>query len=84
MKIIIVGTSYPFRGGLAAFNERLAGNPIRRIGHRRWLRNLAVALGNAPRSPRIVEALEARRSEADAILLEHLDWALARQRQIPG
>ena len=36
------------------FNERLAGSPLRRIGHERWLRNLAVGLGNAPTTPAVV------------------------------
>ena len=45
----------------ATFNEKLAGSPIRRIGHERWLRNIAVALGNAPPSAEITAALAARR-----------------------
>ena len=42
------------------FNERLAGNPIRRIGHERWLRNIAVALGNGPASPEATASLSDR------------------------
>ena len=60
------------------FLERLAGSAIRRIGHERWLRNIAVALGNAPRSTAVVAALEARRAKATPLLQEHIDWALSR------
>jgi epoxyqueuosine reductase len=62
------------------FESRLAGSPIRRIGYERWLRNLAVGLGNAPRDPAIVAALEARAGNASPLVREHVAWALARQR----
>jgi epoxyqueuosine reductase len=62
------------------FLERTAGSAIRRIGYQRWLRNLAVALGNAPRAPEVIAALDARRAGADPMLREHIDWALARLR----
>lgn len=58
------------------FNERLAGSPIRRIGHERWLRNIAVALGNAPRSAAIHAALLSRRDHPSALVREHVGWAL--------
>ncbi len=61
------------------FLARLEGSAIRRIGHERWLRNLAVALGNAPPSPSVVAALEARREHPSALVREHLQWALSRQ-----
>jgi len=60
------------------FNDRLAGNPIRRIGHERWLRNIAVALGNGPASPAAIAALQERSTHASALVREHVDWALAR------
>ncbi len=62
------------------FNDRLAGSPIRRIGHERWLRNIAVALGNAPPSPEKLAALQARHDHPSALVREHVAWALARQR----
>jgi epoxyqueuosine reductase len=62
------------------FNERLAGSPIRRIGHERWLRNIAVALGNAAPSPAVRAALAARADHPSALVREHVTWALARQR----
>ncbi|MRR49493.1 MAG: tRNA epoxyqueuosine(34) reductase QueG [Rhodocyclaceae bacterium] len=64
----------------ATFNERLAGSPIRRIGHGRWLRNLAVGLGNAPTTPEVIAALEARRDDGSALVREHVAWALTRHR----
>ena len=61
------------------FDDRLAGSPIRRIGHERWLRNIAVALGNAPRgNPQIVAALRTRADDESPLLREHVAWALAR------
>ena len=63
----------------ADFNERLAGSPIRRIGHERWLRNIAVALGNAPPSSEIEAALGTRKQHPSELVREHVAWALARQ-----
>jgi epoxyqueuosine reductase len=60
------------------FLERTEGNPIRRTGYERWLRNLAVALGNAPTSGRVVGALRARREHPSELVREHVEWALAR------
>ncbi|MDP2112208.1 MAG: tRNA epoxyqueuosine(34) reductase QueG [Thiobacillus sp.] len=64
------------------FNERLAGSPIRRIGHERWLRNIAVALGNAPPSPEIQAALGACLDHPSELVREHVAWALARQQKV--
>ncbi len=64
----------------ATFLERTEGNPIRRTGYECWLRNLAVALGNAPTSGRVIAALEARRDHASELVREHVAWALARHR----
>jgi len=58
------------------FEQRMEGSAIRRIGHERWLRNLAVALGNAPASPAVVTALEARRSHPSVMVRRHVEWAL--------
>jgi epoxyqueuosine reductase len=60
------------------FDKRFEGSAIRRIGHERWLRNIAVALGNAPTSPAILAALEARREHPSPLVREHVAWALAR------
>ena len=64
------------------FNERLAGSPIRRIGHERWLRNIAVALGNASPSSEVKAALGARLEHPSALVREHVAWALARQQAV--
>jgi epoxyqueuosine reductase len=60
------------------FLARTEGSAIRRIGHERWLRNVAVALGNAPATPEVVAALAARRDDPSALVREHVAWALAR------
>ena len=49
----------------AEFLERTAGSAIRRIGHERWSRNVAIALGNAPRSVEVIAALERRRNDRE-------------------
>ena len=60
------------------FLERTAGSAIRRIGHARWLRNIAVALGNAPTSADTIRALKTRRDHPSQLVREHVNWALAR------
>jgi epoxyqueuosine reductase len=70
-----------FRWSASEFEERLRGSAIRRLGHERWLRNLAVALGNAPADRDIVAALAARRDHPSALVREHVGWALAEQRR---
>jgi epoxyqueuosine reductase len=60
------------------FDARHAGSAIRRIGHERWLRNVAVALGNAPRSERVIAALRRRADHPSALVREHVQWALQR------
>jgi len=64
----------------AQFEERMRGSAIYRIGYEKWLRNIAVALGNAPTSEAVVAALERRRGEASELVREHIEWALERQR----
>lgn len=65
----------------ASFLERLAGSPIRRIGYQYWLRNLAVALGNAETNTAVIVALEKKRDHASALVREHVAWALARHQR---
>jgi epoxyqueuosine reductase len=52
------------------------GSAMRRIGYEQWLRNLAVALGNAETTPGVVGALKARQSSRSALVREHVKWAL--------
>ncbi|MDX1376462.1 MAG: tRNA epoxyqueuosine(34) reductase QueG, partial [Burkholderiales bacterium] len=62
----------------AEFDARMRGSAIRRIGYARWLRNLAVGLGNAPTSREVVAALRQRADHPSALVREHVAWALAR------
>jgi epoxyqueuosine reductase len=62
----------------AEFDRRLRGSPIRRIGHERWLRNIAVALGNAPSSLHVIAALRSRADHPSALVREHVGWAISR------
>ena len=62
----------------ATFLARTEGSAIRRIGHLRWLRNIALALGNGPRSDAALVALQARQSHADETVREAVQWALER------
>ena len=60
------------------FLNRTEGSAIRRSGYGRWLRNIAIALGNAPTTPDVLAALESRRDEPDTVVREHVTWALDR------
>ena len=60
----------------AQFLERTRGSAIRRIGHTRWLRNIAVALGNSKTSPALLEALRGRTQDPSPLVREHVHWAL--------
>jgi len=62
------------------WDERTAGSALRRPGYEGWLRNVAVALGNAPADERVVAALMARAEDPSPIVREHVRWALERQR----
>ena len=64
------------------FDSRLRGSPIRRIGYERWLRNLAVGLGNAPGSPEVLAALRARADHPSALVREHVRWAISRHERV--
>lgn len=59
------------------FLQKTEGSAIRRIGHERWLRNIAVALGNAATAAAVVAALELRRDHPSALVREHVEWALS-------
>ena len=60
------------------WDTRTTGSAIRRAGYEGWLRNIAVALGNAPTSPAVIDALQARREHESALVREHVEWALER------
>ena len=62
------------------FLKNMEGSAIRRIGHAQWLRNISIAMGNAPYSYAIIEALEMRRG-ISPMLDEHITWAIEQQSQ---
>jgi len=66
------------------FDTRTEGSPIRRIGYERWLRNIAIALGNSEDSRSAIAALESRRGDPSPLVQEHVEWALAQQRSRRG
>ncbi len=58
------------------FLQKLEGSPIRRIGYECWLRNIAVALGNAGTSQAVIAALQQKQAYPSDLVREHVDWAL--------
>lgn len=60
------------------FKQKFSGSAVYRIGHQQWLRNVAVALGNAPKSAEVTAALQARIEDPSPLVREHVIWALAR------
>jgi epoxyqueuosine reductase len=62
----------------ATFLSRTEGSAIRRLGHERWLRNIAVALGNGEASEEAMAALRARLDHPSPLVREHVEWALER------
>ena len=56
--------------------EKTEGSAIRRIGFERWLRNIAVALGNATTTPDVLSALNSRAEDSSPLVTEHVQWAL--------
>ena len=70
-----------FRWTRETFDQRTRGSAIRRAGYEGWLRNIAVALGNAPTSPKIVAALKEREYDPSALVKEHVTWALAQHEE---
>ncbi|MGB1061738.1 MAG: tRNA epoxyqueuosine(34) reductase QueG, partial [Ketobacter sp.] len=65
------------------FLRNTEGSAIRRIGYLRWLRNLAVGLGNAPTSTAVVDALKTRAQHESELVREHVQWALQRHHDNP-
>jgi len=62
----------------AQWRENTRGSALRRAGYAGWLRNLAVALGNAARPAPVIESLRRRASHNSELVREHARWALAR------
>ena len=61
------------------FERKTLGSAIRRIGYQSWLRNVIIALGNAPHDPHIISALQALYESQNALIREHIDWAIQQQ-----
>ena len=70
-----------FQWSEAEFLKYTEGSPIRRIGYERWLRNLAVGLGNAPSSEAVINALEKYAKHPSEMVREHVGWALGQQKK---
>lgn len=68
----------------AEFKTRLSGNAIYRIGYEQWLRNIAVALGNAANSAGVIAALKRRAAHQSGLVREHVEWALMRHAMTDG
>ncbi len=68
----------------AEFMQRTEGSAIRRAGYEGWLRNIAVALGNAPTTPGVLAALASRRDHPSELVREHVAWALSRHLGAPA
>jgi epoxyqueuosine reductase len=65
----------------STFLRRTEGSAIRRIGHACWLRNIAVALGNAPTTSAVMDALDKRADHASEMVREHVAWAIRQHAQ---
>ena len=65
-----------FRWNEEDFLKNTEGSAIRRIGYECWLRNIAVALGNAPSTPKIINALQEKKNHPSKLVREHVEWAL--------
>ena len=61
------------------FNHKTLGSAIRRIGYQSWIRNVVVALGNADHDPNIISALRQQFAQHNALIQEHIDWAIQQQ-----
>jgi epoxyqueuosine reductase len=65
-----------FRWSEEEFLRCTEGSAMRRVGYERWLRNLAVALGNAPPTAGVIDALRSRENDPSELVREHVRWAL--------
>jgi epoxyqueuosine reductase len=65
----------------AEWLAKTEGSAIRRVGYQRWLRNIAVALGNAKRNDEVISALEARSKSDSQMVVDHVQWALEQHAQ---
>ena len=66
------------------WRDATTGSALRRAGYEGWLRNIAVALGNARPEPAVIAALRSRESDSSAVVREHVAWALAQHTKLDG
>jgi epoxyqueuosine reductase len=66
----------------ATFHAKFAGSAIHRIGYEQWLRNIAIAMGNAPTTNEVVAALQIRVQHPSDLVREHVTWALNRHKRV--
>jgi len=66
------------------FLQKTEGSAIRRIGYSSWIRNIAIALGNAPRDDEVIRVLKQKEHHDDAIIREHVVWAIKQQQAKPA
>jgi len=66
----------PIRAKKEEFLKNTEGSAIRRIGYESWIRNIAVALGNAESTPQVVSTLKEKQNHASELVREHVEWAL--------
>ena len=78
-----VALSELFAWDETTFKKKFTGSAIHRIGHEQWLRNIAVALGNAPKSADLVGTLQTRAQDPSPLVREHVEWALGQQGALP-
>ena len=71
-----------FRWTEQEFLDKTTGSAIRRIGYQRWLRNIAVALGNAETSDKVLAALREKSDHTSELVREHVCWALAQHQKL--
>ena len=67
-----------FRWSPEQFEQYTNGSPLRRLGYERWMRNVAVALGNGRSTDAATDALRSRLGKVSAMVDEHIIWALER------
>lgn len=73
-----------FHWSESEFLQKFEGSPIRRIGYNQWLRNIAVALGNGPKTSDVITALMQKKSYPNEIVQEHVDWAINKLQNQPS
>jgi len=61
------------------FLSKTEGSAIRRIGYESWIRNIAIALGNAPKSAAVLNSLKSKDQHNNAVIKEHIEWAIEQQ-----